>query len=80
MSAVRAAGRLRQRHLDTEWLAALQKVVHVGHEGGMHTNGGCRDGRCDYGAPACRAFTTLMRIVVEELPDMEWTPEHERGR
>ena len=71
MSVSKAAYRLRQRHLDTEWLAALQRVVHKGHEGGMHTNGGCRHGTCDYGAPACRAFTRLMEIIADELPNLD---------
>jgi hypothetical protein len=36
---------------------------HEAHKGGQHTNGGCRDGRCDYGSPECRAWTAMCEAI-----------------
>lgn len=56
-------------------LTALNDLVrqhkHEGHKGGQHTNGGCHGGRCDFGSPACSAWTALLEVVGRHMTPAE---------
>lgn len=41
----------------------LRQHAHDAFPGGMHTNGGCHDGRCDYGCQLCASFTAMCAAV-----------------
>lgn len=69
MSAFKARNALCEMGLDkgdaTTVLSFLQKHAHDDYTGGMHTNGGCHDGRCDYGCALCRAFTAMCAALAK---------------
>ncbi len=43
--------------------AFFRQHAHDSFKGGQHTNGGCHDGRCDFGSPECAAWTELMEVI-----------------
>ncbi len=73
MGAIRASYILARHGFDREKFIALCRLAstHEGYRGGQHTNGGCHDGRCDFGSPACAAWTELCDIIEHNLREPE---------
>ena len=73
MSTMRAKAILERRGFSGEAFLALHKLAtsHADKRGGQHTNGGCRNGRCDYGSPTCAAWHGIGEAIVEMDRELE---------
>ena len=73
MSYARAYYKLKNLGFTVDDFHEINRLIssHPKSKGGQHTNGGCGRGRCDYGDPACAAWTRLLEILADSLPEPE---------
>ena len=73
MSTFKAKAIMERRGFSGEAFLALHKLAtsHADKRGGQHTNGGCRNGRCDYGVATCAAWHGIGEAIVEMDRELE---------